>query len=529
MQLSQLRHDAGHSCKLHPTQSVAPAYVSDSPRGWGDVDDLDDAGKDALSRLQLPDFNVAITRRSLNYVRFLTRSSRGRDLFESWLKRSGRYQEMVQQVLREWNLPEDLIWLAMIESGFDPRAKSPAGAMGMWQFMQSTGKVYGLEVNRFIDLRKEPRTATRAAVHHLRDLYQRFGSWDLAMASYNMGYQQLLSAIDRYGTTDFNELARQRAIPSETSNYVPKIIAAALVANNLERYGFGDVKLYRPVSVAELSVPSGTSLKTIAKAAGISRRDLRKHNPHFKMDYTPPGYGDVIVYLPSDTLSRARAALPTMLDDERIVVNDADILDPADLSGFARKRSKRLRHHLWNEDENRLGLLPKPKRRSMRNLLSDRRTPERRERHRDTNLDAVAQEFAPRRGDRDTVMYRVTKGETMIGIARQFAIDIEDLAKDNSLSEDAKLREGALLKLMVRRDVLKNWSKRLGKKDRAAKKRKADEDRPAKSDDGKNKSAKEGCRNQRNGAGARGSATLAPHLESPRRQCGGWLRRMVQA
>ena len=212
--LARLRGlDHGAACKLHHD---APAVRGAEDTGDFVDEELDTAGQQALSRLQLPDFNVPITRRALSYVRFLTRTHRGRDMFTAWLKRSGRYAEMVQQNLRERRLPEDLIWLAMIESGFDPTARSPAGATGMWQFMRSTGEVYGLSVTSFVDERKNPVQATRAAAHHLRDLYQRFGSWDLAFAAYNMGYEQLLDRIDRYGTTDFAELSRQRALPKET-------------------------------------------------------------------------------------------------------------------------------------------------------------------------------------------------------------------------------------------------------------------------------------------------------------------------
>ncbi len=470
--LARLRRSSGpghegHSCALSgPSHSAPPRYVSedDAPADEFDLDELDPAGQEALSRLQLPDFKVAITKSALKYVRFLTRTHRGRDLFASWLKRSGRYSEMIQQELRERGLPEDLIWVAMIESGFDPKIKSPAGAVGLWQFMRSTGEVYGLEVNRFHDLRKNPQVATRAALHHLRDLHQRFGSWDLAFAAYNMGYEQLLDRIDRYGTTDFNELARQRALPSETTAYVPKIVAAALVANNLERYGFSDVKVYQPVHVSELSVPGGTPIDTIAKASGISGAKLRTLNPHLLTKFVPPGQ-DYVVYVPPESLSRARAALPAMLGDKRLASDDSDVLLPDDLFGLSAEDAKASRHRTWDEDENLLSLLPKPKRRSLRNMLQGREAPA------EEPMGAVAEEFAPKRSDREVVMYRVGPGDTLIGVARQFAIDIDDLARDNNLDPEDQLREGALLKLMVKNQVLDRWKQKAGAQDAAVARR----------------------------------------------------------
>ncbi len=460
------------SCKLHgPQFSQAPRYESRQSDGadFEDPNDLDPAGQEALSRLQLPDINVAITRKALNYVRFLTRSHRGRDMFTVWLKRSGRYAEMVQQELREAKMPEDLIWLAMIESGFDPRAKSPMGATGMWQFMKSTGEVYGLEVTSFVDERKNPIQATRAAVRHLRDLYERFGSWDLAFAAYNMGYEQLLDRIDRYGTTDFAELSRQRALPKETAAYVPKIIAAALVANNLERYGFDDVKVYKPVQISELSVPGGTRVSVIARAAGITSSELRKFNPHLLKKHLPPG-GEYVVLIPPASLSRARTALPSMMDS-RLASNDGNILAPTDLFGLSGNKDKRSRREGWTEDESLLELLPKPRRRSMRSMLrkNSARNALRNnsapvtDAHSDATLSALADEFAPKRGDRDTVMYRVGSGDTMIGLARQFAVDVDDLAHDNGLEPDDKLREGALMKILVKRRVLDRWKQNAAK------------------------------------------------------------------
>ena len=134
------------------------------------VDDFEASGGAAVSRLQLPDLGLGVSRQTLKYVRFFTKTDRGRGMFESWLKRSGRYQDMIQEEFRARRLPEDLIWVAMIESGFDATAKSPVGAMGLWQFMPATGAVYGLRQNKFVDQRRNPRLATQAAVHHLRDL-----------------------------------------------------------------------------------------------------------------------------------------------------------------------------------------------------------------------------------------------------------------------------------------------------------------------------------------------------------------------
>lgn len=403
------------------------------------TDQLDGAGEEALSRLQLPDLRVSISKTTLKYVRFFSRNERGRNMFQTWLKRSGAFQELVQGELRQWRLPEDLMWVAMIESGFDPKAKSPVGAMGLWQFMPATGSVYGLKRSENMDQRRNPRLATQAAAHHLRDLYMRFGAWDLALAAYNMGYEQLLNAIDRCGTTDFNELARQEAIPSETAAYVPKIAAAAIIANNLEHFGFGDVELAKPVDGAEIAVPAGTALSTVAKAAGISTAKLRSLNPDMLGERVPTGLGDYLLVVPADTLARAQAALPTMVnhaeddDDVLAAVNPVDLLGGRDFG--ARRKSG---------DESLLALLPKPKKRQLRDVMDD-----------DDGEEIAEASSSRRRKGRETMLYRVGPGDTLLGVARQFAVDVEDVAAANGLSATDELRAGSLLRLEVRGEVVK--------------------------------------------------------------------------
>ncbi len=443
------------ACDLdRPNYSRRPRYESRVDRDVDDVDDLDTAGAEALSRLQLPDLNVPVTRRTLKYVRFFTRTDRGRGMFETWLKRSGRYQDMIQAELRDRRLPEDLIWVAMIESGFDARAKSPAGAVGLWQFMPATGAVYGLQQSRHLDQRKNPRLATMAAAHHLRDLYMRFGAWELALAAYNMGYEQLLDAIDSYGTSDFNELARQQAIPSETAAYVPKIAAAAIVANNLERFGFDRVDVVRPVDAAEIAVPPGTPLRTLAKAAGVSTATVRTLNPDVLGERVPPGRGDFLLLIPADTLAKAQASLPHLLDTEVVATDDASVLDPVDLIG-GREPIKRQRAR--SEDDSLLSLLPPPKRRrSLRDPLADQGD-DRADDDRaddDEEIEAPRRILPRRRKGREAMLYKVGPGDTLLGVARQFAIDVDDIARDNHLDGDAKLRVGALLKLRVKREMI---------------------------------------------------------------------------
>lgn len=408
-----------------------------------DDDELDTAETAALSRLQMPDLKLSLSKQTIKYVRYFTRSDRGRDHFETWLKRSGRFQEMIQTELRARNMPEDLIWLAMIESGFDPTARSPAGAVGLWQFMPATGSVYGLRQTRQMDQRKNPKLATQAAVHHLRDLYVRFGDWNLALAAYNMGYEQLLNRIDEYGTADFNELVRQGGLPSETSKYVPKIAAAALVANNLEKFGFENVEVSKPWDGAEVPVPPRTSLATLAKAAGVSTSAIKKLNPDLLGEAVPGGKGDYLVLVPPEAISRTMAALPAMMQLEG-TVHDDDILEQLQLVGAKDPMSRVSNDRAVDEDQSLLSMLPKPKkRRALRDPLAEGAD------------DEVADTREPtKRSGRQTLMYRVGPGDTLIGVARQFAMDVEDVARDNGMATKEKLKEGSLLKLKVRSELL---------------------------------------------------------------------------
>lgn len=215
-------------------------------------------------------------------------SIKAHDRFATYLTRSGRYEEMIRSRLRRAGLPEDLLYLAMIESGMNPSAYSRANAVGMWQFIRGTGRLYGLQIDYWMDERRDPYRSTDAAIAHLSDLFDEFGSWYLAAAAYNAGRGRVSRGIERTGSTDFWDLARARVLRAETRNYVPKLIAAAIIAKNPDQYGFGDVVPESPLAFETVTVPDATSFDVVAEAAGVDESDIRFLNPQYPRMVTPP-------------------------------------------------------------------------------------------------------------------------------------------------------------------------------------------------------------------------------------------------
>ncbi|MGD8497192.1 MAG: LysM peptidoglycan-binding domain-containing protein [Gemmatimonadales bacterium] len=208
--------------------------------------------------------------------------------FRLYLERAGRYEGMIRERARAAGLPEDLLYLALIESGMNPNAYSRARAVGMWQFMASTGRTYGLHIDYWLDERRDPFLATDAAIAHLGDLYERFGSWYLAAAAYNAGAGRVSRGIRRVGSDDFWDLADARVLRSETRNYVPKLLAAATIARNPVKYGFGDVQPLPPLEFDVVQVPDATSFDVLAEAAGTTEDEIEALNPQFVRKVTPP-------------------------------------------------------------------------------------------------------------------------------------------------------------------------------------------------------------------------------------------------
>ncbi len=332
-------------------------------------EDLEDPEGGTLKTLVLPDLRVPVTRRTMRFVRFFARTQTGRQTFLQRFRRGGAYRSHIEQALREAGLPEDLVWLPAIESGFDPTAVSPVGAAGLWQFMPQTGALYGLHQSQWVDERKSIVRSTSAAASHLRDLYERFGRWDLALAAYNLGFDGVLGAMERAIATrppqdqgkpvEFSDLAEAGLIPEETANYVPQLMAFAIVAANRTRFGLDSPELspVPPLEFGELAFPEGTRLRTIARAAGIPTSLLREYNPELLKDRLPTTGGDYLVRLPPERVQRTLAAFPAYLDNEVLGADDPGAPEPAaavDLSAGDLNRGEGLPRRPTQLGHNRL-------------------------------------------------------------------------------------------------------------------------------------------------------------------------------
>lgn len=240
--------------------------------------------------------------------------SRERGFFERALARSGRYVPMMAAILREEGLPEDLVYLSLIESGFSTRAYSRAKAVGPWQFIRGTGRRYGLKIDSWVDERRDPVLSTRAAAAYLKDLHEQFGEWYLAAAAYNGGEGRVGRAVRRTKTNDFWHLSQtKRHLRRETRNYVPKFIAAGIIASAPEEHGFGDVTYEAPLQYDEVTIHTPLRLRTVAELAGTSVEGIKELNPALLRNVTPPRNGGFTLRLPTgsgEAFSRAYGQMP---------------------------------------------------------------------------------------------------------------------------------------------------------------------------------------------------------------------------
>lgn len=229
-----------------------------------------------------------------------------RNYYARWLARSTAYRPHIEAELAKAGLPKDLVFLAMIESGYNPSAYSPANACGLWQFIAGTGRTYGLKINSWVDERREPLKATKAAIGYLSKLHRQFDDWYLAVAAYNTGEKRIADAVETYDTKDFWTIADSDSLYLETKRYVPKLIAAIIIGRDPERFGFTDIQYHQPQQYEQIAVPGGSSLEAVAKVAHTSVKQLRTLNNELRKNQTPPN-GRYLLHIPFGTKSLVAA------------------------------------------------------------------------------------------------------------------------------------------------------------------------------------------------------------------------------
>ncbi|MGA9355592.1 MAG: LysM peptidoglycan-binding domain-containing protein [Terriglobales bacterium] len=301
-------------------QQSEPAPIDEANEATPAVDQKVKAKAEAEIKSTHSDLPLMMTDQVAGYINYFS-SNRGRGTLQHALERSGQYEDMIRRTLKQEGVPQDLIYLAQAESGFHPLAVSRAGARGIWQFMASRAQGYGLERNWWMDERQDPEKATRAAAHHLHDLYNQFGDWYLAMAAYNSGPGTVQSAVKRTGYADFWELYRRNVLPKETRNYVPIILAVTIMAKNPEQYGLASVVKEKPVPYDTVKIDYPVDLRLVAECVDASAADLQDLNPSLLRLTTPKIQGngsEFQLHLPAGTAAKFESAIASIPVDKRV-------------------------------------------------------------------------------------------------------------------------------------------------------------------------------------------------------------------
>ncbi len=221
------------------------------------------------------------------YIKYFSENRKGRDFFQAAYPRLGLYKDIIYEIFDKNNIPREIIFVSMLESGFNPKIESSAGAIGLWQFMPSTAKIFGLRIDEWVDERMDIYHSTNAAVSYFKSLLKKFGSWELALAGYNCGDLNVKKAIDEYNSNDFWYLSKY-AFPKQTKEYVPQIIALMHISEDLKKYNFGYLELKQNLKIKKFKVPKNTKLSKIADLIGETKDYVNKINHSLQKKITPP-------------------------------------------------------------------------------------------------------------------------------------------------------------------------------------------------------------------------------------------------
>ncbi|MCD6527304.1 MAG: LysM peptidoglycan-binding domain-containing protein [Desulfuromonas sp.] len=433
-------------------------------------------------------------------VRYLVKryTGGGRRTFSRWMQRSSRYLPLMRAIFAREGLPQDLAILAMVESGFNSNAHSWANAVGHWQFIESTGRMYGLDNDWWHDERRDVEKATLAAARYLKDLYQRFdGDWYLAVASYNAGPGKISRAIKKYHSRDFWELCRGDYLQDETKNYVPKLLAALLISKQPAKYGFCDLTYEAPLQFDTVVLSEATDLELVAELTGAAYADLKTLNPELKRWCTPPHLHNYRLRVPVGTsagFAEKYAAVPATerARYKRHQIQSGDTLqhlakryrirtdDIIALNKIRNPRALRIGQNLILPLHRDFSSLPlteleddyqRSRRRHYKVRPGDslwtiaRKCDVTEKQLRVWNrlgwsnviqpgqrlaVSAPSSSRTRKSGVQQKVIYRVQSGDTLWGIGRQFSVQTRDIRQWNALDEDHILHPGDKLTLLVR-------------------------------------------------------------------------------
>ena len=356
---------------------------------------------------------------------------RGRTYVERVLSRAGLYEPIISEALRREGLPQDLIYMAGAESGFNPFALSRKGAKGIWQLMLPRAREYGLKKDRWVDEREDPEKSTQAAVRHLKDLYQEFGDWYLAMAAYNCGPANVKRAIEKTGYADFWVLRDLQALPTETQNYVPIILATAQIARDPKAYGF-EIEPSLPLATDQVVVGAPAHLRLVAQLIGRPVEELVQLNPGLLRWSTPPNDPEYILNLPAGTKEKFEEGIARIPPDKRLWWRAHKVEEGETVSGIASKyrvSSPAIRQA--NQQENGAAI-------EAGSLLILPLAPG----------TEAAIDGGGASGPRRMIQYRIRRGDTLGGIAARFDVTPNQIRQWNRI-RGSRIIAGKTLKLYV--------------------------------------------------------------------------------
>lgn len=386
------------------------------------------------------DFPVILNNQVQMYLDFF--QNRFRDQFAEWLRRAAIYAPMMEGALAEAGLPRDLVYLAMIESGYNPFACSRSKAVGLWQFMEPTGRQYNLSIDPYIDERRDPEKSTQAAVAYLSDLYKEFGDWHLAVAAYNAGPGKVRNGLNKYKVNTFWELAQHNYLALETKRYVPKLIATLIIAKNPQKFGFTDLQPFSPPQFDLLKTPPGLGLDAIGLLTNTPKERIKQLNPELRKDKTPPNSTEYQVKVPLNTatlamknMSRLHASVNTGYKTHKIRKGDtlASICAKYDVNKTTLLKANNLRSPTLANGQNL---------RIPYNIVSYQLLPEN-----------IAKARSSVGGN--VVMHQVKAGETISRIAKLYNVSPELLMSWNSIKDVRSLKIGTQLAMYPEhRDLL---------------------------------------------------------------------------